>query len=125
MLKGFVRKADIILFIILISFGIASSVWFSMTSHSREKSTVTVDGKTYGVYKLSEDKTIAVKQGNKLNIIKIKHGFVTMSEASCDNQVCVKHKAISKTGESIICLPNKVVVSISGKGANKYDSISS
>ena len=125
MLKGFVRKADIILFIILISFGIASSAWLSMTSHSGEKATVTVDGKTYGVYSLSEDKTIAVKQGNKLNIIKIKHGFVTMSEASCDNQVCVKHKAISKTGESIICLPNKVVVSISGKGANKYDSISS
>lgn len=124
MLKGFVRKADIILFIILISFGIASSVWLGMTSRSGDKATVTVDGKTYGVYSLSEDKTISVKQGNKLNIIKIKHGFVTMSEASCDNQVCVKHKAISKTGESIICLPNKVVVSIGGKGANKYDSVS-
>ena len=124
MLKGFVRKADIILFIILISFGIVSSVWLGMTSRSGDKATVTVDGKTYGVYSLSEDKTIAVKQGNKLNIIRIKHGFVTMSEASCDNQVCVKHKAISKTGESIICLPNQVVVSIGGKGANKYDSVS-
>lgn len=125
MLKGFVRKADIILFVILISFGIASSVWLSMTSHSGEKAIVKVDGKMYGAYSLSEDKTIAVKQGNKLNVIKIKHGSVTMSEASCDNQVCVKHKSISRTGESIICLPNKVVVSISGKGANSYDSISS
>ena len=86
---------------------------------------MTVDGKKYGVYSLSEDKTIAVKRGNKLNVIRIKHGYVTMSEASCENQVCVKHKAISKTGESIICLPNKVVVSISGKEANKYDSVSS
>ena len=121
MLKGFIRKADII----LISLGIASSVWLSTTSHSGDKVTVTVDGKKYGVYSLSEDKTIAVKQGNKLNVIRIKHGYVTMSEASCENQVCVKHKAISKTGESIICLPNKVVVSISGKEAHKYDSVSS
>ncbi|WLD76108.1 NusG domain II-containing protein [Mogibacterium neglectum] len=125
MLKGFIRKADIVLFIILVSLGIASSVWLSMTSHSGDKVTVTVDGKKYGVYSLSEDKTIAVKQGNKLNVIRIKHGYVTMSEASCQNQVCVKHKAISKTGESIICLPNKVVVSIGGKEANKYDSVSS
>ena len=121
MLKGFIRKADIVLFIILISLGIASSVWLSTTSHSGDKVTVTVDGKRYGVYSLSEDKPIAVKQGN----IRIKHGYVTMSEASCENQVCVKHKAISKTGESIICLPNKVVVSISGKEAHKYDSVSS
>ena len=123
MLKGFIKKADIVLFIILISLGIASSVWLSTTSHSGDKATV--DGKKYGVYSLSEDKTIAVKRGNKLNVIRIKHGYVTMSEASCENQVCVKHKAISKTGESIICLPNKVVVSISGKEANKYDSVSS
>ncbi len=125
MIKGFVRKADIVLFIILISCGIASSVWLSMTSHSGDKVNVTVDGREYGVYKLSEDRTIAIKRGNKLNIVKIKHGSVTMSEASCNNQVCVKHKAISKTGESIICLPNKVVVAISGKGANRYDSVSS
>ena len=123
MLKGFIRKADIVLFIILISLGIASSVWLSTTSHSGV--TVTVEGKKYGVYSLSEDKTIAVKRGNKLNVIRIKHGYVTMSEASCENQVCVKHKAISKTGESIICLPNKVVVSISGEEAHKYDSVSS
>ena len=121
MIKGFVRKADIVLFIILISCGIASSVWLSMTSHSGDKVNVTVDG----VYKLSEDRTIAIKRGNKLNIVKIKHGSVTMAEASCNNQVCVKHKSISKTGESIICLPNKVVVAISGKGANRYDSVSS
>ena len=36
---------------------------------------MTVDGKKYGVYSLSEDKTIAVKQGNKLNVIRIKHGY--------------------------------------------------
>lgn len=125
MLKGFFKKADIILFVILIGIGIASTLGLHLVSKAGDKVTVTVDGKLYGEYKLGENRIIPVKRGNNLNIVVIKDGRVTMSEASCKNQVCVKHKAINRTGESIICLPNKVIVSIVGKEKPKYDSISS
>ncbi len=47
------------------------------------------------------------------NIISIKNGTVFMKEADCKHQICVKHKKIENAGESIICLPNRVVVTIS------------
>jgi hypothetical protein len=39
-----------------------------------------------------------------------------MDSASCKNQVCVDHGAISLKGDSIVCLPNRVVVEIKGEG---------
>ena len=42
-----------------------------------------------------------------------------MKSSDCRNQVCVNHAPISRSGESIICLPHKLVVRIqSGKEAD-------
>ena len=46
------------------------------------------------------------------NVIEIKDGVVFVKSASCKNQVCVNTGKISKKGESIACLPNKVIVEI-------------
>ena len=40
----------------------------------------------------------------------IQNGEVFMENSNCKNQICVKHKKISRSGESIICLPNKVII---------------
>ncbi len=70
---------------------------------------VQIDGKVYGMYPLQEDVTIEIGDTNR---IEIKNGTARMLWASCPDQVCVEHKEISRDGESIICLPNKVVISI-------------
>ena len=57
---------------------------------------------------LEEDKTITLES----NTVEIKDGKVDVTNATCKNQVCVKHKKISQKGESIVCLPNKVIVEI-------------
>ncbi|MEA3423273.1 MAG: NusG domain II-containing protein [Bacillota bacterium] len=58
------------------------------------------------------------------NKIVIEDGIVSMLEADCKDQVCVLSKAISKPGESIVCLPHKVVVQINGAAKNDVDVIS-
>jgi len=37
---------------------------------------------------------------------------VYMESADCPNQICVHHSSISHKGETIICLPNRVVIEI-------------
>lgn len=54
------------------------------------------------------DKTV----DTKTNTVVIKNGEVYISDADCKNQICVKSGKISKKGESIVCLPNKVTVEI-------------
>lgn len=72
---------------------------------------VSVDGKVWDTYRLSDDKEIKV---NQTNVFVIENGEVRMKEATCPDQICVHHKPISKNKESIICLPNKVVIEITG-----------
>ena len=41
-----------------------------------------------------------------------KDGSVTVQDADCPDKICEKHRAINRTGETIICLPHKLVVEI-------------
>lgn len=45
-------------------------------------------------------------------IMVIEDGKVYMQEADCPNQICVHHTPISHRGETIVCLPNRIVIEI-------------
>lgn len=72
--------------------------------------TVTIRENNELIYKgsLYENKVIELNG----NTVEIKDGAVTVTNADCKNQICVNHGAITKKGESIICLPNKVIAEI-------------
>ena len=148
-MREYIRKADIILFIVLVIAGLVASAALSL-SHSAAGSDATViiesGGKLYASYPLYEDRTIIVPsplegtsslsvpddslpssdQFTHYNVIVIKDGAAYVEEASCHNQVCVRHSKITLGGESIVCLPNRLVVRIDagGKGG-EYDSVTS
>lgn len=122
-MKQYIKKADIILLIVLVAVGLASTAYVAMSRSGGDIVIIERNGDMYGKYSLFEDKTITVEGKHSKNIITIKGGTVVMAESTCKNQVCVRHGAISSTGESIICLPNRVVVKIEGKGGG-YDAIS-
>lgn len=118
-----IKKADIVLFIILIILGLGLA-WFSIAGNvTGQKVLVTVNGKEYGTYSLSRSQTVTVKQHGHTNKFIIKDGYVQMTYSSCKNQICVKEGKINQTNQSIVCLPNKVVLTIQG-GDEKYDAIS-
>lgn len=76
---------------------------------------VTVDGELYGVYSLSENITediLTGEDGSNLNRLIIRDGKAYMETASCPDGICVSHRPIFRNGESIVCLPNKVVVTV-------------
>ncbi len=81
---------------------------------------ITVDGEIYGTYDLDEEQTIEI---NGTNTLTIEDGKAQMEEADCPDLLCVHQKAISKEGESIICLPNKVVVTIRGGEETELDAV--
>ena len=55
--------------------------------------------------------TLEYSEGQE-NVIVIKNGKVFVSSATCPDQICVKQGAISDAGETIVCLPHKLVVEI-------------
>jgi hypothetical protein len=46
-----------------------------------------------------------------------------MKEAECPDRSCVKQGKISKNKESIVCLPNKVIVEVSSNQHSEMDAI--
>jgi hypothetical protein len=112
-----IKKADIALFFIILILGLILS-FVSLTGDlGSDKVLVTVDGKDYGIYSLYEDQDIKVVQNNHINHITIKDGKVSMSYSTCKNQICVNTKAITESKDTIVCLPNKVMVEITGGGS--------
>ncbi len=85
--------------------------------------TITVDGAEYGTYSLLEEQTITIENEGALNIIEIKDGEAYMKEASCPDQLCVDQNEISYDKESIICLPNKVVITVNSDMESDLDGI--
>lgn len=81
---------------------------------------IKVDGQAYGKYDLAADQTIDI---NGTNTLVIRDGQADMKDASCPDKLCVHQKAISRDGESIICLPNKIVVTIEGGKKSELDGV--
>lgn len=102
------KKGDklVILFsVVLIALSVLFGFW---VSDPGERVVIKKNNEIVFEGKLQTDAEIDIKS----NKIIIKDGVVFVEKASCKNQICVKHKKISKRGESIVCLPNKVTVEI-------------
>lgn len=76
-----------------------------------QKLRITVSGKEYGVYSLDEDQVIKI---GDTNVCEIKDNKVTMISAECPDQLCIHQGPIRLQGETIVCLPNKVVLEVTG-----------
>ena len=117
-------RGDILLGVSLLLLGIIFFVWVLFWGQAdANKVEVKVNGKIVGVYSLSEEQEIKLKDLGK-NTFVIRGNQVEMTKADCPDQYCVKHHPISKNGESIICLPNKVVITIKGKDEGEVDAVS-
>lgn len=110
------KKNDIIMISIIVVLALASYAAVNFYGGQKTKdaqAVVTIDGREYGTYPLSEDTRVRIESENEgYNILIIEDGAASIEEASCPDKICVRHKQIDKTGETLVCLPNKVVVEI-------------
>ena len=81
------------------------------------------DGEVYAEYPLAEDVEVQIDYGQEqgINVLVIENGKASVTEADCPDRLCVKQKEISKNGESIVCLPHKLVIFVVGGEEAEYD----
>lgn len=83
---------------------------------------VEVNGEQIGVYSLDRDGEYVLNGGT--NILVIEKGAAYISEADCPDKTCVRKGRISYVGQSAVCLPNRVSVTVVGDGADGVDLVS-
>lgn len=106
------KKRDLIFLLLMLAVG--GLLWLFLRPDRTPDNAVvriTVDGELFGEYALDENREISIRD---TNVCVIEDGSVYMKSADCPDQICVKTKAIRTGAGSIVCLPNKVVVEISG-----------
>lgn len=119
------KKKDMIIIIIVLAVAEMMALVMNL-GQGKNGGTVRImiDGEECGTYSLSEDTTIEVENAFGYNRIVLEQGEVSMVQADCPDQYCVEHNAISKTNETIVCLPHKLVVEVlESSEENGIDSV--
>jgi len=118
------KKKDLILLGGILIISLVVIVIINFTKTEGDKIIIIKDGKVYETLDLNKNTTFTMKEDNgAYNIITIEDGWVSMTEANCPDKICVKHSKIHYNGESIVCLPHKLVVEIHNGENNEVDII--
>lgn len=119
-------KKDYLLIIIVL--GLALLIYFFVGRQSTGSEVIIeLDGEQYGTYSLEQDQEIVVESSHGVNIVKIESGMVYIKEADCPDHYCMKQGKTNRKNKSLVCLPHKLVVSVSGSdgsgGEEEMDAI--
>ncbi len=116
-----IKKSDIILAAVLIL--VCTLLPFITGSAPKDPGpssmvVVTKNGKFFESCSLFDERIIDTGS----NRIVIDKGEVCMKYSDCKNRICVRQGAINRPGQTIICIPNRIVVEIKG-GDSGYDAV--
>ena len=110
-------RNDIILAAVILVIAVAGLLFIKFTKVQGNRVVVKIDGVETVSYSLTEDVRYEIRTGENnenINVLVIKDGKAYVSEADCPDGICKDYRPISYVGETIVCLPHKVVIEIKG-----------
>lgn len=69
----------------------------------------------------TRDLEVAGRQGTTR--VRIDLGRVRVTDSPCTDRICIRAGWLDEVGDTTACLPNGVVVTISGRAGTRFDAI--
>lgn len=112
-------KGDKFLIVFVVLLAIVSTLFIRRQGFSSAGKYISVQVNGNEIKKIIFDRkiignTITIQTDYGYNLIEIGDEKVRVIEADCADKIDVKQGYISRIGETIVCLPNKMVVEIKG-----------
>ena len=118
------KRNDLILFLVLVGVALALSLVLYGKGSRGGIVVVQVDGKKMASYPLDRDRDVMIRvPGGGYNHLMIRDGSCYLSDADCPDRLCVKQGKISKDGQSIICLPHRLVITVHRGEKSDVDTV--
>ena len=117
-MKKLITKKDFVLLFVVLLVGVVGIILMNSADNGKSAEII-VDGVTQEVISLDE---ASEKQINGV-VVCCENGEIYIKESDCPDKVCVRSGIISKSGESIICAPNRVAIKISGENGKLPDAM--
>lgn len=117
-------KADIIILALILMAALAAYEVPDLL-HGDDVNVISVyqDGELMYQYSLFEEQTVTVSSPEGYNLLLIDGSEARVTDADCPDKLCVRQRAISRSGESIICLPHKLVIQIDSGKESELDAV--
>ena len=126
------KRWDLYLIILVLS---AAGIWYFFITHDLKggkdgavKAYIYADEKVIAVLPLDKDVSMTVSgYGGNTCLVNITSGSLSVTQATCPDKLCVRQKSIRKNGETIVCLPARIVIEIktsAESGMDGYDAVS-
>ncbi len=111
------KKGDIILTVLLLLVCVAL-IFLPKLSSKKLVATIYVDGKVIETVKLDEVENAYTFSPCKNVEIEIEKGRIRFLSSDCPDKLCVKSGWLKSSGATSACLPEKVVISVTGEKAD-------
>ncbi len=120
----FVKRYKLDIIVIAAILVISLSVLFIVLLTKKDGATVSVEinGEETAVYSLEVDGVYPLNGGT--NVLVIENGEAYLNYSNCPDHTCERTGKISHVGETIICLPNRISITIKGDAADGVDLVS-
>ena len=124
-----IKKMDIVIIVLLLIISFTPHLIFFKTSQKGSKNNyaiIQVDGKIHkkiGLSNVKKVEKVNLNLPNGKNTLLIKNNSIEMKSANCNDALCVKQGNISKVGQTIICLPHKLIIEIKGDELDSKDDL--
>lgn len=123
------KKGDMVIIVIVIILSFTPYGAFYLVNgkdYDKTMAEIKVDGEIYKTINLSENKgkqRFTIKNHHGENLITVEDNKIKMEDADCPDKVCIKPGFIYKPGQTLVCLPHKVVIEIKGLSADADSEI--
>jgi hypothetical protein len=116
-MNGKIKALDVCIIVAVIAVAVASA--FSIYGNRSAEVRLVIESPSgQWLYGLDTDRTVEIEGEIGVTVVDIHDGAAHVADSACENKTCVSSPAISRQGEWIACLPNKVMLRIDGSDAS-------
>ncbi len=119
--RSTIKKRDIVLAAVLLILGIVGVLIVKYGLKTGSTADVYIDDKLVQTLDMSVDDEYTFQTDKGSNTVEVRDGAVSMKLADCPDKVCVQMGAKNRNGETITCLPHKLVIEVHGGQEQEVD----
>lgn len=116
-----IKRRDAILFLVLMILGAGSFILIKNNLKPGNEAEVYVDGSLVQTIDMTRNDIYLFDTLYGTNTVVVEGGEIRVSEADCPDKICMNMGGVSRSGETITCLPHKLVIEVHNDKKNDYD----
>lgn len=119
------KRGDVVILILALLLCAAPLLMLLSTPSVPTRAVVRQNGAVLCTLPLKADaeKEILSPDGSGFNLVRVQNGTVCIADADCPDRTCVRMGAISRAGETLVCLPHRLTITLEGAASSALDAV--